>query len=142
MHSGGPPFPSHGTIIQLTPCSNGRIKPALPLGIHSNRPSHLLPTLPRTRIPTGTANPEVSPIALRADPRNPRSQRPAMSLRAALENGETPPETWSSFMADIYRNKTPPVNTTYDFDKLEEKAREVTKDYHGTHHIQPRRSPR
>ncbi|ETW82228.1 lactate 2-monooxygenase [Heterobasidion irregulare TC 32-1] len=53
-----------------------------------------------------------------------------MSLRAALENGETPPETWSSFMADIYRNKNPPVNTTYDFDKLEEKAREVTKDYH------------
>ena len=49
-----------------------------------------------------------------------------MSLRAALENDETPPETWASFMADIYRNKNPPVNTTYDFDKLEEKAREVT----------------
>ena len=62
MHSGGPPFPSHGTIIQLTPHSNGRIKPALPLGIHSNRPSHLLPTLPRTRIPTGTANPSSPPL--------------------------------------------------------------------------------
>ncbi|THH09585.1 hypothetical protein EW146_g8647 [Bondarzewia mesenterica] len=56
-----------------------------------------------------------------------------MSLRAALESDGVPPETWSSYMINVYRGRKPPSIITYDADKLEEKAREVTKDYHAAY---------
>lgn len=36
--------------------------------------------------------------------------------------------TWSSFLAQIYTTGRRPVNGSYDYYAIEEKAREVTKD--------------
>jgi len=56
-----------------------------------------------------------------------------MSLKAALENGTPVPETWSSYMAQLYGdNKTPSIQS-FDFKKLEQKAREVTESYHAAY---------
>ncbi|KAH8980530.1 FMN-dependent alpha-hydroxy acid dehydrogenase [Lactarius akahatsu] len=39
--------------------------------------------------------------------------------------------TWSSFLSEIYLTDRRPVDGSYDYRAVEEKAREVTKDYHG-----------
>ena len=38
--------------------------------------------------------------------------------------------TWSSFLAQIYTTGRRPINGSYDYYAVEEKAREVTKDNH------------
>ncbi|KAJ3736861.1 FMN-dependent alpha-hydroxy acid dehydrogenase [Lentinula guzmanii] len=50
-----------------------------------------------------------------------------MSFKAALEADQEVPESWSSYMTTVYRSRKPPTIGSYDPDKLEAKAREVTK---------------
>ncbi|KAH8980564.1 FMN-dependent alpha-hydroxy acid dehydrogenase [Lactarius akahatsu] len=45
-------------------------------------------------------------------------------------NPPAPKTTWSSFLSQIYLTDRRPVNGSYDYRAVEEKAREVTKDYH------------
>ncbi|KAH9033599.1 FMN-dependent alpha-hydroxy acid dehydrogenase [Lactarius pseudohatsudake] len=45
-------------------------------------------------------------------------------------NPPAPKTTWSSFLSQIYLTDRRPVNGSYDYRAIEEKAREVTKDYH------------
>ncbi|KAI9442960.1 FMN-dependent dehydrogenase [Lactarius indigo] len=48
----------------------------------------------------------------------------------AGDNPSAPITTWSSFLSQIYLTDRRPVNGSYDYRAIEEKAREVTKDYH------------
>ena len=49
------------------------------------------------------------------------------------DNTSAPKTTWSSFLSQIYMSDRRPVNGSYDYRAIEEKAREVTKDTHGTY---------
>ncbi len=49
----------------------------------------------------------------------------------ADDNSSTPQTTWSSYISQIYVTGTRPVDGSYDYRAVEEKAREVTKDNHG-----------
>ena len=51
----------------------------------------------------------------------------------AIDNASSPKTTWSSFLSQIYLTDKRPVNGSYDYRAIEEKAREVTKDNHGAH---------
>ncbi len=51
----------------------------------------------------------------------------------ADDNSSAPKTTWSSFLTQIYLTDRRPVNGSYDHRAVEEKAREVTKDNHGTY---------
>jgi isopentenyl diphosphate isomerase/L-lactate dehydrogenase-like FMN-dependent dehydrogenase len=48
----------------------------------------------------------------------------------ASDNSSAPKTTWSSFLSQIYITDRRPVNGSYDYRAVEEKAREVTKDNH------------
>ncbi|KAF9005345.1 FMN-dependent alpha-hydroxy acid dehydrogenase [Hymenopellis radicata] len=50
-----------------------------------------------------------------------------MSFKAALEAGQDVPESWSSYMSVVYNGRKPPSIGSYDAEKLEARAREVTK---------------
>ena len=50
-----------------------------------------------------------------------------------IDNASAPKTTWSSFLSQIYLTDRRPVNGSYDYRVIEEKAREVTKDNHGTY---------
>lgn len=54
-----------------------------------------------------------------------------MSFKAALEADQEVPESWSSYMTTVYRGRKPPSISSYDPEKLEAKAREVTKKNEG-----------
>jgi hypothetical protein len=49
------------------------------------------------------------------------------------DNSSAPKTTWSSFLSQIYLTDRRPVNGSYDYRVIEEKAREVTKDNHGAY---------
>jgi hypothetical protein len=49
------------------------------------------------------------------------------------DNSSAPKTTWSSFQSQIYLTDSRPVNGSYGFRAIEEKAREVTKDNHGAY---------
>ncbi|KAG7444945.1 FMN-dependent alpha-hydroxy acid dehydrogenase [Guyanagaster necrorhizus] len=53
-----------------------------------------------------------------------------MSFKAALETDQDPSESWSSYMNVVYDSRRPPSIGSYDADKLEAKAREVTMANH------------
>ncbi|KAK0488961.1 FMN-dependent alpha-hydroxy acid dehydrogenase [Armillaria novae-zelandiae] len=53
-----------------------------------------------------------------------------MSFKAALESGQEPPESWSSYMNVVYDSRREPSIGSYDAEKLEAKAREVTMSNH------------
>ena len=45
----------------------------------------------------------------------------------AIDNASAPKTTWSSFLFQIYLTDRRPVNGSYDYRAIEEKARDVTK---------------
>jgi hypothetical protein len=51
----------------------------------------------------------------------------------ANDNSSAPKTTWSTFLSQIYVTDMRPVNGSYDYRAIEEKAREVTKDNHGAY---------
>jgi isopentenyl diphosphate isomerase/L-lactate dehydrogenase-like FMN-dependent dehydrogenase len=51
----------------------------------------------------------------------------------ANDNAFAPKTTWSSFLSQIYLTDRRPVNSSYDYRAIEEKAREVTKDNHAAY---------
>jgi hypothetical protein len=55
----------------------------------------------------------------------------------ADDNTSAPKTTWSSFVTQIYMTDRRPVNSSYDYRAIEEKAREVTKDNHGAYSLLP-----
>jgi hypothetical protein len=50
-----------------------------------------------------------------------------------IDDSSAPKTTWSSFLSQIYLTDRRPVNGSYDYRAIEEKAREVTKDNHGAY---------
>lgn len=42
-----------------------------------------------------------------------------------------PKTEWSSYMVNVYAGRKPPSIGSYDIGKLEERARGVTREYHG-----------
>lgn len=48
------------------------------------------------------------------------------------DTASAPKTTWTSFLSQIYLSGRRPVNGSYDYRAIEEKAREVTKDNRGT----------
>ncbi|KAK0501318.1 FMN-dependent alpha-hydroxy acid dehydrogenase [Armillaria luteobubalina] len=53
-----------------------------------------------------------------------------MSFKAALESRQEAPESWSSYMHVVYDSRREPSIGSYDAEKLEAKAREVTMSNH------------
>lgn len=51
---------------------------------------------------------------------------------AQTANDGKPRTEWSSYMVNVYSGRKPPSIGSYDVGKLEERAREVTKGYHGS----------
>lgn len=49
-----------------------------------------------------------------------------MAFKAALESDTDAPESWSKYMNVVYSGRKEPSIGSYDPDKLEAKAREVT----------------
>lgn len=49
-----------------------------------------------------------------------------MAFKAALEADKDAPESWSKYMNVVYNGRKEPSIGSYDPDKLEAKAREVT----------------
>ena len=50
------------------------------------------------------------------------------TVKQALESGADLPPSWSSYMSVVYGGRKPPSIGSYDPEKLEARAREVTKD--------------
>lgn len=69
----------------------------------------------RTTLETGGSHP------------HPDEHDPRVNAEAAIG----PKTEWSRYMLSIYQGRKPPSIGSYDVAKLEEKAREVTKEYHG-----------
>ena len=53
----------------------------------------------------------------------------------ANDNASAPKTAWSSFLSEIYLTDRRPVNGSYDYRVIEEKARAVTKDNRGAYSL-------
>ena len=60
---------------------------------------------------------------------------PHNSTTMANDNAFSPKTAWSSFLSEIYLTDRRPVNGSYDYRAIEEKAREVTKDNRGAYSL-------